>query len=1274
VFKKALQIAVTFSVLLACYEGYVRLFAIVAESINKNHKGPKIEFLTSRTQQDAITVAERAFGKGHWTTGQDLQIRYYSKERGWWMYAQNYKRLKDGKQLEFTPFALVWQSRDGKDLKTAVSEKAVIDLDQPLGLKPDNGPMHVVHAQLEGDVRLRDDKATPANQADDLRIGPLPYIEYDEPTLQIRSESDVVIEDRDMWINGFGMLINLRPKDEANPAASGFDGAKSAFLKKNVHVIMRNAGSSGIMPGSTNANAKAKPKPGAGTGAGDKTPLDLRCVGEMQVDLPKPRLPVRVGPPAPPLPTLVMFSRDVVVQQGKVGQTPDQLDCDTLRLVLLPTPRPAAPAPGAKPERTRPDPAAPASRAEDGSGEDDSEADSQGSLNGLALHRAEAKGHAVWLRSESQGMKALGNELIYDRFMPEAPDRTWFLGDATRKLRVEKIDYVTTGPDKGKVQSVTTIWAFNATIYDNGQGNDSATVVAQGPGLLETRPDRDKPVERKAIWQDELRMVPFTGPDKRPRKKIILTGRPVLIDPAQATLDARDQIVACLKPKPKPEGASPAAPPAPPAAAPEAVAVASSEPAPASAADSFQIEWMYALEDVHLNAPGRTMTARDRLDVEFDLLQKPAVVQVDPAPSASTPAPSASASAPAPTSESAPATTDKEKDKEKEKPAEPNISVRANRVWARILQQPGQGLSVVSSQAPGGGAPKNEAQVKEVRLRGAVVFHQDPPPDKTRGTNVTGEALDVVNLEANKSEFKVFQQDPTDPKSRSRAIVPPARVETEDFSIEGPVIGLNQKTDRAWVNGPGSLTQMTQRGLLTDKGLDNPPANGKTPAKAKGQPAPAAKQVPMKISWQASMKFFGQPTDPKKPAVAHAEFYQDVRAEMEDALLLCQEMHTYMDKTIKLEQPPREKRPAGGDELPPAEEPKPQIAWIDCYGREVGDEYRQVIAVSRKLDPETRVLLQQQQIEGEHVVYDKRTGDFFVPGPGLVYLYNREDPDGANGPPGTTPTTTANRPTVRPTAGPAEPAANTRRATAVVGRNSNLNGSAGPAGAAPKAKGANTRPKKPLPPLKLTQIVFDQQMKGRFGTGKETDKTETRWADFHGNVEVLNAQVASEKETFDFDRPPIDGVFLTAQIVRVVSVPIEGSGNNTARNFLKAWDNAHATTNENTISADKITYDSLNDLFYAYGLDGRPVLFAQQGQAGQPFSTTGGSALRYNHKTGESELIGPLAGAQVIDAKTGGRPGPIKPPKPDTTKPKAKRTPFKRQGASTTERQGYNGH
>ncbi len=47
---------------------------------------------------------------------------------------------------------------------------------------------------MEGNVHLRDDKGTPKT-ADDLRIGPLTWIEYDEAKGQINSDSDVVIED-----------------------------------------------------------------------------------------------------------------------------------------------------------------------------------------------------------------------------------------------------------------------------------------------------------------------------------------------------------------------------------------------------------------------------------------------------------------------------------------------------------------------------------------------------------------------------------------------------------------------------------------------------------------------------------------------------------------------------------------------------------------------------------------------------------------------------------------------------------------------------------------------------------------------------------------------------------------------------------------------------------------------------------------------------------------------------------------------------------------------
>src|SRR3954464_6557631 len=87
VFKKALQVVTTFGVLLAAYAGYVRAFAVVADLLaqagrQSPHHWPR---QASKTEIEATELAVRAFGRGHWTTDKDLSVRYYNKERGYWM-------------------------------------------------------------------------------------------------------------------------------------------------------------------------------------------------------------------------------------------------------------------------------------------------------------------------------------------------------------------------------------------------------------------------------------------------------------------------------------------------------------------------------------------------------------------------------------------------------------------------------------------------------------------------------------------------------------------------------------------------------------------------------------------------------------------------------------------------------------------------------------------------------------------------------------------------------------------------------------------------------------------------------------------------------------------------------------------------------------------------------------------------------------------------------------------------------------------------------------
>jgi hypothetical protein len=290
VIKKLFKIAITFGVLLTAYAGYVRLFAIVAERAALSWpRAVQLLPTASKTMKEAIALAARANGADDWSAKRDLQVRYYNRERGYWMYAREYERLNDGKQLRFRPFCLITESRGKPDLKIVTSDEAIIDLDQPMGLavnKPGSKPLRVIHAQLTGNVRIRDDKGT-ADKADDLHIGPMPYVMYDEPTLQIKSDSAeaVVIEDQEMRVTGYDLLIQLRPKEESDPtststaastSSAGFDGAKTAYLKRDVHILLYDVGRSGILPGTAQVEQTAQ----------GRTPLDLRCAGEMQSDLP----------------------------------------------------------------------------------------------------------------------------------------------------------------------------------------------------------------------------------------------------------------------------------------------------------------------------------------------------------------------------------------------------------------------------------------------------------------------------------------------------------------------------------------------------------------------------------------------------------------------------------------------------------------------------------------------------------------------------------------------------------------------------------------------------------------------------------------------------------------------------------------------------------------------------------------------------------------------------------------------------------------------------
>ncbi len=212
-----------------------------------------------------------------------------------------------------------------------------------------------------------------------------------------------------------------------------------------------------------------------------------------------------------------------------------------------------------------------------------------------------------------------------------------------------------------------------------------------------------------------------------------------------------------------------------------------------------------------------------------------------------------------------------------------------------------------------------------------------------------------------------------------------------------------------------------------------------------------------------------------------------------------------------------------------------------------------------------------------------------------------------------------------------------------------------------------------LPKLVLTQVHFNKSMIGRFGSGKQNDKTDDRWSEFYGNVEAFRANVASTSNRLDPDRLPTDGLFLTGQTLQVLQEPPPvGSPEATpARQYMKATEKAYAWSHDKALNADIITYDSYKDLVYAYGNDGHNVVFAEQHAVGQPISPGSAEAVQLNPKTGAVNVINSST-IGLIDKNTGYRPTAAAPDDPYAKKKKPVKKPF-RLPPMNVERRGWTG-
>ncbi len=1220
VIKKTFQILITAGLLTAGSQAYRVGFALVEKKLapplpktvamHSDGAGPAT---LSKSAQEARTLAAKAFGSDHWSAHKDLKIRFYDAQRGFWIYAQNYEsKSVKGNTIRFWPVVFIWrgetsptQSSESHNLIYGGGDQAILEMSQPLGvIKPGKEPSKIVKAILSGNVSIRDDKATTGRE-DDLEIGPLADILFDEPTLSIHSESDVRIKDRDLLITGRGMHIELWPREILAPTSIksdtpsessnqvSFTGTKSIKLSSQVRIEVANVGKSNVLPGQ----------------ARDLTtqiPAWLKCDGPMSIDLPRQNLPPKVGPPRPPEPTIATFTKNVLLQRGK--DQPDQVTGDALRAELFPSTKTAATT---------------ASSSTKSDSKKNSTATTTGPMTELDLKWARVTGDKVFLKSQAQGLTANGKELILKRPGGEKPDEVYLRGSDQNPLVVERIEYTNdkNGSATEQIRSIETLTSHDVTIFDEKPKSDSlgtaakvantavevATVVARGAGQVEIRDGRNQPVTRSAKWSEQAIML-TEGDGPSARKVITLTGNAMVWDRKSGTLEAGKSLAVWLSPRAK-------------SGAKAQVAKASGiepgrqrEAAASLSSSSYEIETVEAHQNVKLVADNRYVNAKERLDVEFlpGTTTSPnknpqAIATTDPKlkptlfvlSDADNNADSESATHQAGAAQTAAA-----------QPSPAKVSIDAKRVWVKLgpgasSGDPKQARNTKPAMSPMGGV-----ELIEARLRGDVIFHQENADPKKQPAHVEAQAVDIVNQGQAAYHLLAFHVDPTDPvagKPENRVKAKPVKVTSDQFDLEGPILGLDQAASTAWVNGAGTIKQWIGSELLKQDGFK---AEGTKSASANSKPQQAT------ITWKTRMDFFGKPLDANgNPLDARAHFTNGVIVRTEGALLSAEKLDTYFDQRIALDQLkpiPTPSSSGGLTEERSTNNQKPQIQFVDAKGN--------VTILNRRRDSNSRIVQELQRIEGPRLMYDKAKDMVQVDGAGIVRLYQRRE------------------------AGKTLPGSTDK-------------------------KPASNRPTENKP-FNLTRVAFYNGMHGRLGYDPDApnDTGTNRAADFFGNVQVINAQVSDEFRDLNIDKPPQDFVFLSSEWLEVESLG-DPANPKDPRNLIRAKGTATARSSSMSTQGDQIHFDSREDLFHVIGLNGREVTMAHQSRPGEPASIARGTALVYNNRTGESQLVDPQS-IQLVDRNSGRRPTVDKPGSA-ATKPTPTRTPLRLPPSSNKERRSF---
>lgn len=158
--------------------------------------------------------------------------------------------------------------------------------------------------------------------------------------------------------------------------------------------------------------------------------------------------------------------------------------------------------------------------------------------------------------------------------------------------------------------------------------------------------------------------------------------------------------------------------------------------------------------------------------------------------------------------------------------------------------------------------PRND--LEKLWCEGSVYVHQDPSSPEDKGVDIRGETMQLTHfLDGNILNVTGDL----------------AQVQLDKLSILGPEVNIDQRANKAWVQGVGAMRMPSQAGF-----------DGKK----------LAKTTDLVVQWNKSMFFNGK----------EAEFHGGIQAEQDNARLICQTMRVTLDRVVSMREGERASQPA----------------------------------------------------------------------------------------------------------------------------------------------------------------------------------------------------------------------------------------------------------------------------------------------------------------------------------------------------------------------------